>query len=205
MTVTWLFIIFWPWVCFVSQVNWPEFVARNTSGSLKVEPESSLMYSSAVVFSRVRTSSVHLKSLGYVWIHLTLNFFFSLSCWSMTMWTTRLSRPLTSSLHMTCRTSPGTPSTCPNPWRFSVAPMPPSPMARSAFRSVAEHSEISIQKWSIRWQSCFYFSCRFLTLRGGERHGRTSCTLLTLPSWRCGWMAYRPEPLSPGSCWRCMQ
>lgn len=157
MTVTWLFIIFWPWVCFVSQVNWPEFVARNTSGSLKVEPESSLMYSSAVVFSRVRTSSVHLKSLGYVWIHLTLNFFFSLSCWSMTMWTTRLSRPLTSSLHTTCRTSPGTPSTCPNPWRFSVAPMPPSPMARSAFRSVAEHSENSIQKWSIRWQSLFLF------------------------------------------------
>lgn len=72
-----MFIIFWPWVCFVSQVNWPEFVARNTSGSLKVEPESSLMYSSAVVFSRVRTSSVHLKSLGYVWIHLTLNLFFS--------------------------------------------------------------------------------------------------------------------------------
>ncbi|CAI5661177.1 unnamed protein product [Oreochromis niloticus] len=34
------------------QVNWPEFVARNTSGSLKVEPESSLQYSSAVVFSR---------------------------------------------------------------------------------------------------------------------------------------------------------
>lgn len=35
------------------QVNWPEFVSRNTSGSLKVEPESSLMYSSAVVFSRL--------------------------------------------------------------------------------------------------------------------------------------------------------
>ncbi|XP_039675637.1 glycosylated lysosomal membrane protein, partial [Perca fluviatilis] len=40
----------------VCQVNWTEFVSRNVSGSLKVEPESSVLYSSATVFSRVRIS-----------------------------------------------------------------------------------------------------------------------------------------------------
>ncbi|XP_026205595.1 glycosylated lysosomal membrane protein [Anabas testudineus] len=35
------------------QVNWPLFSARNTSGSLKVVPESSVLYSTAVVFSRL--------------------------------------------------------------------------------------------------------------------------------------------------------
>ncbi|XP_059205253.1 glycosylated lysosomal membrane protein [Centropristis striata] len=34
-------------------VNWPQFEARNISGSLKVEPESSVLYSTAVVFSRL--------------------------------------------------------------------------------------------------------------------------------------------------------
>ncbi|KAK9527061.1 hypothetical protein VZT92_015726 [Zoarces viviparus] len=35
------------------EVNWPQFEARNISGSLKVEPASSILYSSAVVFSRL--------------------------------------------------------------------------------------------------------------------------------------------------------
>uniref|UniRef100_A0A8D0CSS6 Glycosylated lysosomal membrane protein n=1 Tax=Sander lucioperca TaxID=283035 RepID=A0A8D0CSS6_SANLU len=35
------------------KVNWKEFVSRNVSGSLKVEPESSVLYSSATVFSRL--------------------------------------------------------------------------------------------------------------------------------------------------------
>ncbi|XP_054878486.1 glycosylated lysosomal membrane protein [Poeciliopsis prolifica] len=35
------------------KVNWPEFLARNTSGSLKVEPQSSILYSNAIVFSRL--------------------------------------------------------------------------------------------------------------------------------------------------------
>ncbi|XP_030597827.1 glycosylated lysosomal membrane protein isoform X1 [Archocentrus centrarchus] len=35
------------------QVNWTQFLAPNTSGSLKVEPESSVLYSSAIVFSRL--------------------------------------------------------------------------------------------------------------------------------------------------------
>nr|XP_020477145.1 glycosylated lysosomal membrane protein [Monopterus albus] len=35
------------------KVDWPLFLARNTSGSLKVEPESSTLYSTAVVFSRL--------------------------------------------------------------------------------------------------------------------------------------------------------
>ncbi|XP_034401577.1 glycosylated lysosomal membrane protein [Cyclopterus lumpus] len=34
-------------------VNWTQFEARNISGSLKVEPESSILYSSAIVFSRL--------------------------------------------------------------------------------------------------------------------------------------------------------
>ncbi|PWA33380.1 glycosylated lysosomal membrane protein [Gambusia affinis] len=35
------------------KVNWTEFLARNTSGSLTVEPQSSVLYSTAVVFSRL--------------------------------------------------------------------------------------------------------------------------------------------------------
>uniref|UniRef100_A0A1A8Q3J5 Chromosome 1 open reading frame 85 n=1 Tax=Nothobranchius pienaari TaxID=704102 RepID=A0A1A8Q3J5_9TELE len=35
------------------KVNWSQFSSRNTSGSLTVEPESSILYSSAVVFSRL--------------------------------------------------------------------------------------------------------------------------------------------------------
>ncbi|MED6269446.1 hypothetical protein CHARACLAT_033231, partial [Characodon lateralis] len=34
-------------------VNWRQFLARNTSGSLTVEPQSSILYSTAVVFSRL--------------------------------------------------------------------------------------------------------------------------------------------------------
>ncbi|XP_026155254.1 glycosylated lysosomal membrane protein [Mastacembelus armatus] len=34
-------------------VDWLQFLARNTSGTLKVEPESSILYSTAVVFSRL--------------------------------------------------------------------------------------------------------------------------------------------------------
>lgn len=205
MTVTWLFIIFWPWVCFVSQVNWPEFVARNTSGSLKVEPESSLMYSSAVVFSRVRTSSVHLKSLGYVWIHLTLNFFFlsAVGVWRCErhgwadLWPLPSIRPAELHLepHQPVRTHGA------SLWHRCLLHQwlaLPSGLLPSTVKSVFKNDRYADSHY-------FYFSCRFLTLRGGERHGRTSCTLLTLPSWRCGWMAYRPEPLSPGSCWRCMQ
>lgn len=41
--------------CF-SQVNWTEFLERNTSGGLSVEPEISILYSTALVFSRVRPS-----------------------------------------------------------------------------------------------------------------------------------------------------
>lgn len=35
------------------KVNLPQFLARNTSGSLTVEPQSSILYSTAVVFSRL--------------------------------------------------------------------------------------------------------------------------------------------------------
>ncbi|KAM6900067.1 glycosylated lysosomal membrane protein [Xenentodon cancila] len=35
------------------KVNWPQFLARNTSGGLTVEPQSSILYSTAVVFSRL--------------------------------------------------------------------------------------------------------------------------------------------------------
>ncbi|XP_040909962.1 glycosylated lysosomal membrane protein [Toxotes jaculatrix] len=35
------------------KVNWPLFLARNTSDSLMVEPESNILYSTAVVFSRL--------------------------------------------------------------------------------------------------------------------------------------------------------
>lgn len=35
------------------KVNWSQFVSRNHSGSLKVEPESSVLHSTAVVFSRL--------------------------------------------------------------------------------------------------------------------------------------------------------
>lgn len=39
-------------------MNWSQFLARNVSGSLKVEPESSILYSSGLVFSRVSDISV---------------------------------------------------------------------------------------------------------------------------------------------------
>ncbi|KAF6738176.1 T-complex protein 1 subunit gamma [Oryzias melastigma] len=35
------------------QVNWPQFLSRNVSGGLRVEPQSSIQYSIAVVFSRL--------------------------------------------------------------------------------------------------------------------------------------------------------
>ncbi|XP_054461645.1 glycosylated lysosomal membrane protein [Anoplopoma fimbria] len=35
------------------KVNWTQFEARNISGGLKVEPESSILYSSAIVFTRL--------------------------------------------------------------------------------------------------------------------------------------------------------
>ncbi|KAG7471554.1 hypothetical protein JOB18_048544 [Solea senegalensis] len=42
------------------KVDWTPFLARNTTGSLRVEPESSVLSSTALVFSRV--GDVHLKS-----------------------------------------------------------------------------------------------------------------------------------------------
>lgn len=53
LTTTWLFTGLNWCLCFVSQVNWPLFLARNTSDSLEVLPKSSVLYSTAVVFSRV--------------------------------------------------------------------------------------------------------------------------------------------------------
>ncbi|XP_010788572.1 lysosomal protein NCU-G1, partial [Notothenia coriiceps] len=35
------------------EVDWPQFLMRNVSGSLRVEPESSILQSNAIVFSRV--------------------------------------------------------------------------------------------------------------------------------------------------------
>ncbi|XP_067112072.1 glycosylated lysosomal membrane protein [Osmerus mordax] len=35
------------------EVDWPAFLAHNTSGSLRVEPQSSILYSNAVVFTRL--------------------------------------------------------------------------------------------------------------------------------------------------------
>ncbi|XP_029919563.1 glycosylated lysosomal membrane protein [Myripristis murdjan] len=35
------------------KVDWPGFLARNTTGSLQVEPQSSVLYSSALLFSRL--------------------------------------------------------------------------------------------------------------------------------------------------------
>ncbi|XP_020507318.2 glycosylated lysosomal membrane protein [Labrus bergylta] len=35
------------------KVDWPKFEARNNSGSVKVEPESSVLYSTAIIFSRL--------------------------------------------------------------------------------------------------------------------------------------------------------
>lgn len=40
-------------VC-ISQVNWTQFLDRNVSGGLEVEPKSSVLYSTAIVFSKVR-------------------------------------------------------------------------------------------------------------------------------------------------------
>lgn len=34
-------------------VDWPAFLVQNTTGSLKVTPESSVLYSNALVFTRV--------------------------------------------------------------------------------------------------------------------------------------------------------
>ena len=39
------------------EVDWRAFLARNTSGSLRVEPQNSILYSNAVVFTRVRCYS----------------------------------------------------------------------------------------------------------------------------------------------------
>lgn len=62
------------------QVNWPLFLARNTSGSLKVEPESSVLYSTAVVFSRVcSTKTVFLVGLQ-LWIILHIWILFLIKC-----------------------------------------------------------------------------------------------------------------------------
>lgn len=62
---------------FVFQVNWPEFLARNTSGSLTVEPQSSVLYSTAVVFSRVRTNLYRCRTNPTVCSLENLFFFFS--------------------------------------------------------------------------------------------------------------------------------
>lgn len=42
-----------PVLC-VPQVNWTLFLDRNVSGGLEVEPKSSVLYSTAIVFSKVR-------------------------------------------------------------------------------------------------------------------------------------------------------
>lgn len=43
-------------VC-ISQVNWTQFLDRNVSGGLEVEPKSSVLYSTAIIFSKVRKTS----------------------------------------------------------------------------------------------------------------------------------------------------
>lgn len=50
-----------PDVLCVSQVNWTQLLDRNISGGLEVEPKSSVLYSTALVFSKVRTSQKHLS------------------------------------------------------------------------------------------------------------------------------------------------
>jgi hypothetical protein len=35
------------------KVDWPAFLVQNTTGSLKLTPESSVLYSNALVFTRV--------------------------------------------------------------------------------------------------------------------------------------------------------
>lgn len=41
----------WSWC--LTQVNWTQFEQHNTTGGLRVEPESSVVYSTALVLSRV--------------------------------------------------------------------------------------------------------------------------------------------------------
>lgn len=46
------------------RVDWPVFINRSSSGSLRVEPESSVTYSSALVFTRVRFMSCIIRELN---------------------------------------------------------------------------------------------------------------------------------------------
>lgn len=118
----------WIPVLCVSQVNWTQFLDRNISGGLEVEPKSSILYSTAIVFSKVRKLQhqllLLLPSLSQFW-RLCLSFAvwrcwcsvwgtFCLccSCWSMTTWTTRPSRPRPFFHPMTCRSWAGLVSTC---------------------------------------------------------------------------------------------
>lgn len=48
----------------VLQVNWTKFLSQDTAGSVKVEPESSVRYRGALVFTRV-SLPVLLSSHGY--------------------------------------------------------------------------------------------------------------------------------------------
>lgn len=50
-----------PDVLCVSQVNWTQLLDRNISGGLEVEPKSSVLYSTAIVFSKVKNFQKHLS------------------------------------------------------------------------------------------------------------------------------------------------
>lgn len=124
-----------PSSCF-SQVNWTLFLERNTSGGLRVEPEISILYSTALIFSRVRpnlqTQSSNLEP--GLFSLLTMEPRLCLRCWSTTMLTTRRVRPPSSSPPTSCRTSPGPTSTCRlQPLSFAEPPTT-SPTDRSVCR-----------------------------------------------------------------------
>lgn len=117
-------------VCF-SQVNWTQFLDRNVSGGVEVEPKSSILYSTAIVFSKVRTfcflSTLHnitqSKFRDQVRVFCLsvfceaprcLTFLMSggtfclcCSCWSTMISMTPPSRPPPSSHCTICRTSTG--------------------------------------------------------------------------------------------------
>lgn len=132
----------WSDMLFFSQVNWTQFLDPYNNGGLEVEPESSILYSTAVVFSRVRniTFRVFAQVLRCLYLFCIVCLMFlslRLSCWSMKTSTTRPTRLQTSSHLTICRTSPGLVSTCLVRSLCCVEPWEPSPTARSALRSVA--------------------------------------------------------------------
>lgn len=53
--IGWYVSLFSLLICCLSQVNWTQLIDRNNSGGLEVEPKSSILYSTAIVFSRVRS------------------------------------------------------------------------------------------------------------------------------------------------------